>query len=398
MPVTTVQLEGEIGFTLDDAQKGVLDNAEFTLGNLFNDITPYVVSVSMARGKNRDLDRFSAGSLSISLRNETRAFDPLYNASPFYGSVLPRRLVNIYTDGVQQFSGIIEDWNLEYDVSGESVATIQAADAFTILAQQQLTAGTAIGGQTTGARVNAVLNQSSIAWPVAKRQVDTGQSTLGADVFDGNALEYLQTVETSEQGSLFIGKSGDLVFLDRTVTPTSAVGILEFADDGTGIPYNSATVNYGTELLINQVTVTSAAGTAVANNSASQGSYETVAEEIATLVNSVSQLQNIADYIVAQHGDPEYRFETISVRLNDLEPAQVASVLDLEIGDLLQVTFTPNGIGDPIVQLGQVIKLDNSVGIDVHDVTIGVASVQFTALVLDDVVFGKLDSTYVLAF
>lgn len=395
---TTVELEGVIGFTLDDAQKGILDSTSFPLGNLFYDITSYVTGVSISRGKNRDLDRFSAGTLNVELRNDTRAFDPLYTASPFNGSIVPRRLVNVTTDGVRQFTGIIDDWDLAYKVNGDSTASIKGADAFTVLAQQQVASGTAVNGQTSGQRVNTVLSQSNIAWPVAKRVIDTGQSILGADVFDGNALEYLQKVETSEQGNLFMSKNGDVVFQSRNVTPTSAKPVTVFSDNGSGIPYVDAAVNYGTELLTNQAYVSSAVGTAVANNSVSQGLYETVSLDVSTLVNNTTQLQNLADYIVASHGQPEYRFDKIVVSLNGLTPTQKITMLNLELGDLTQIIFTPNKVGSAIVRNGQIIKLDQSIGIDRHSVTIGVASVLYSYLVLSDAEYGKLDSSYVLGF
>jgi hypothetical protein len=62
-----------------------------------------------------------------------------------------------------------------------------------------LTPGTATA-QFSGARVEAVLDMETVDWPTADRDIDTGASELGADVFDGNALSYLQKVEQSEAG------------------------------------------------------------------------------------------------------------------------------------------------------------------------------------------------------
>jgi len=43
-------------FRLDDPIQGVLDNTEFVLGGeLFYDVTNYVTSVSITRGKKREL-------------------------------------------------------------------------------------------------------------------------------------------------------------------------------------------------------------------------------------------------------------------------------------------------------------------------------------------------------
>jgi hypothetical protein len=141
-------------------------------------VTSRVRSLSISRGKNRDLDRFNSGSLSVEFNNTDRAFDPLYTASPFAGNIVPRRDVRVLADGTAQYVGKVTDWNLGYDPSGQSIAELQASDAFTFLAQQVLTPGTA-SVQSSGARVSAVLDMESVDWPTADRVIDTGASTLG---------------------------------------------------------------------------------------------------------------------------------------------------------------------------------------------------------------------------
>jgi hypothetical protein len=109
-------------------------------------------------------------------------------------------------------------------------------------------------------------------------------------------------------------------------------------------------------------------------------------------VNSVPQLQNIADFIVAKFGDPEYRFSGVDLNLDNMTAPNRAAVLGLEIGDIILIKFTPNNLGGAIEQYGQIIRLDHSIEGTRHDMTIGVAALDFTFLVLDDAVFGKLDS------
>jgi len=395
---TVVELGAVEGFILDDPVAGVLDNTTYTLGGtVFKDITSRVITINTTRGKNRDLDRFSAGSLNILASNEDRAFDPNYASSPYAGAIVPRREVRVTVDGVRVITTTIDDWNYGYSPDGSSRAEIVATDDFTLLARQVLTAGTATP-ELSGARVSAVLDMLSVAWPEGKRSIDTGESTLGADVFDGNALQYLQKVSDSEQGLLFIAKNGDLVFRDRLdATPTTAA-LTDFTDDGTGIPFTLTAVNYGSELLYNQAVVTSGELSAQAGNDRSQIAYGVTSVDLDTLVSTEAQLQNIADFLVQKYGDPEYRFETISVNLDTVGGAYKATCLGLEIGDVVSITFTPNGIGDPIEQYGQIIRIAHSVEPLRHDMLISVASLDWTFLVLDDAVFGKLDSNNALAF
>ena len=81
-------------FTLDDATKGVLDNATYKLGgDVLVDVTAKVRSVQVRRGRSRQLERFTAGNANIVLDNRDRAFDPLNTASAYYGSILPGKQV-----------------------------------------------------------------------------------------------------------------------------------------------------------------------------------------------------------------------------------------------------------------------------------------------------------------
>jgi hypothetical protein len=395
---TVVELGNVEGFILDDPVAGVLNNTEYTLGGtVFLDITNRMISVGVSRGKNRDLDRFNAGSLQVLLNNNDRAFDPNYSPSPFFGAIIPRREVRVTVDGERVIETTIDDWNFDYDPDGSSQAEIVATDDFTLLARQVLATGTATP-QLSGARVVEVLDQEDVAWPAEKRNIDAGVSVLGADLIEGNVLSYLQKIADSEQGLLFVGKNGDIVFRDRLdATPTSTT-ITEFKDDGTEIPFTLTAVNFGSELLFNEAIVTSIAGTATANNDRSRIAYGVQAVEVETLVSTQVQLQNIADFLVQKYGDPEYRFETIQVNLDTVGSANKATCLGLEIGDIISIEFTPNNIGDPILQFGQIIRIEHSIDTARHDMSISVASLDWTFLVLDDSVFGKLDSNNALAF
>ena len=384
-------------FRLDDPIKGKLNNVSYRLaGPIWIDISDKVAAVSIKRGKNRELDRYSAASASVSLHNEDRTFDPLNQDSPYVGNIIPRRAIRVSTSGYVQFTGVIEDWNLNYDVGGKSNAVIQAADAFSLLSQQTLTIGTAVQ-QTTGERINAVLNQPTVAWPLADRNIDTGSSVLGTDVFEGNVMAYLQLVEASEQGQLFIAKNGDIRFVNGSVTITSELTSVLFSDDGTGVPYTNAAVNYGTELLFNQVEASSAAGTAISNNTASQTKYGITQASVSTLLAVYSSVETLSQYWVNKYGEPEYRFENLSVNLNGLSGDDQIKVLGIELGDIVQIKFTPNGVGSPIERFGQIINIDHTIDPNRHDINFGVASLQYSFLVLDDTGFGILD-TNALAF
>jgi hypothetical protein len=68
-------------------------------------------------------------------------------------------------------------------------------------------------------------------------------------------------------------------------------------------------------------------------------------------------------------------------------------LLALELGDESVVSFTPNGIGDPISLRYRIIGISHDVGVDRHTMSFNFEQLQFQFFVLDDPVFGKLDNT-----
>jgi hypothetical protein len=385
----TVELGLSKAFTLDDPVAGVIGNDEFVIGGVsFEDVTSRVRSVQISRGKNRDLDRFNAGGLTVTFNNQDRAFDPLFAASPFAGNIVPRREVRVLADGTAAYVGKVTDWNLGYDPSGQSLAELQASDALTFLAQQVLTPGTAVV-QASGARVNAVLDMPTVEWPSGDRDIDTGASILGDDVFEGNVLTYLQKVELSEGGLFFIDKAGRVAFRDRLATPT-VDNVTVFADDGTGIPFAPAAVEYGTEQLFNQVIVTSPQATATANAALSQTRYGILERQIDTLLDDTNQVPDYADFLVGRYAEPEYRFAQLSVDISNLTSGQRSSMYALDMGSVIQVKFTPNGIGPAIERYGLVISIGHDISPDDHVMTVGVGSLQTSLFVIGDPEFGTI--------
>jgi hypothetical protein len=386
----TVELGLSTAFTLDDPVAGVIGSTEFTIGGVqFEDVTSRVRSISISRGKNRDLDRFNSGGLSVEFNNTDRAFDPLYDLSPFAGNIVPRRDVRVLADGTAQYVGKVTDWNLGYDPSGQSIAELEASDAFTFLAQQVLTPGTAVV-QTSGARVNAVLSQPSVDWPLTDRDIDTGASILTDDEFEGNVLQYLQKVELSEGGLLFIDKQGRVAFRDRLSTPTTD-NVTVFSDvAGSGIPFAPAQVEYGSEQLYNQITVSSPAGTATANGPLSQTRYGILERDVQTLLSTVTQVEDYANFLVGRYDEPEYRFARIAVDMDNLSSVQKAEMFALDMGSVIQINFTPNGLGDPIQRYGLVISVAHDISPDSHTMSVGVGSLQTSLFVIGDPVFGTI--------
>jgi hypothetical protein len=388
-------------FILDDPIKGKLNNTEYLLaGVLFFDVTNLVQSVAIQRGKNRQLDQFDSGLANIVFNNNDRTFDPEYALSPYAGQIVPKRQVRISSGGIVQFAGLVDDWNLTYQPNGDSTASAACSDATSSFATQTIATRTN-SVQKSGERINAILDLPEINWPSTLRDVDTGLMTLGADTIadNTNALSYLRLVERSEPGAFFIGKSGNVIFRDRIAAPTSQGVTL--ADDGTGIRYQSLKVQYGSELLANEIVVSSEIT-----------SYEVTAldlESIDTygifnltrtglLINDNGDVDDLADFYANKYSQPEYRFESVEILLDELTDQEQNNLLGLEIGDVVEIKFTPNGIAPAISKYAEIIRIDNSIDLDNHIMSLGFSTLDFALLVLDDAQFGKLDAGNALAF
>jgi hypothetical protein len=384
-------------FILDDPIKGKLDNTSYVLsGVIFYDVTDKVRNYSIRRGKSRQLDNYQTGVASVVFSNNDRAFDPTYAASPFYGQVIPKRELRISTNGVRQATMLIDDWNLDYAPQGDSTALAVASDAFAKLANQTLTGGTATV-QLSGARIKAVLDSADVLWPSDQYAIDPGTIIMGADVqpVDGNVLTYLQTVESSESGRLYVNKSGKVVFNDADGALPVGSTAITLADDGSGIKYTGMQVVYGSELLYNQIVVSSLStvGTAVANAVDSQALYG-----IQTLTRTDLLMDNEADvdamaiHLARQYADPEFRFEAVTINLDEISTAEANQVLNMEIGQLCLIRFTPNNIAPAIEKYAEVIAISDNADVRRHQVTLGFSTLDYVPLILDDIAFGRLDT------
>jgi hypothetical protein len=379
--------------TLDNPVKGKLNDPAYPLGGqIFYDVTDKVKSIATRRGKNRQLDEFDGGLANVVFDNNDRTFDPEYVNSPYYGQIIPKRAIRIFSGGNPVFQGVIDDWNLNYDPGGFSEASAAASDAFTLFNTQTLPAGTATA-QKSGQRVNAILDLPDVDWSTQEREIETGLTTLGADVFsqDTNVLEYLRTVARSEPGNLFIGRDGKVVFTDRNAAPTA--GEVTLSDDGTGIPYQGMKVVYGSELLYNEIVIGSlAAGTVVAQDLASIADYGVLnLTQTGLLMSDPNYVQNLAIYYASKYSQPEYRFESVDIVIDELSDAQQQAILGLEIADFVTIKFTPNGIAPAIEKIAEIIRIDDDITPESHVVSLGFATLDYFLLVLDDPEFGKLD-------
>ena len=384
-------------FQLDDAFYGVLDTAgRGTLGGLtFVDLTSIVESVNITRGRNRQLDQFNSGTATIAFNNQTEVLNPSNTASPYYPYVLPRCPVQILANGIPIYTGLVTDWNLDYDISNKDMMYASCADNFTVLANQALNAVTP-SSESTGTRINTILDLAEISYQGA-RSIDTGSSTLGAFAIDQDTvcLNYLQQVNTSEQGYLFMSANGTLTFKGRSSVLNPVAGAT-FNIDGTGLPYQTLVNQYGDELLYNYIITQSPAGAVQTTSSAdSIALYQAQQYALTNLLNSTtSEVAGLGNYLLGKYQNPVLRFTGLSTQLAALSEANQNIALTLDLTSICSVVknFV---VGTPATETQTLIVSGVS-----HSITPGRHIISYTFestdgnqyLTLDDSIFGTLDN------
>ena len=382
-------------FQLDSATFGLLDTG--TLGGLaYADLTELVEFVSIARGRNRELDQFNAGTATVTFDNASRVLDPLNDASIYYPYVLPRAPIQILADGIPIYTGLVVDWNLDYDISNQDMMYAQCADAFTVLANQSLEAFTP-SAELSSVRVSTVLDRPEIAYQGA-RNIGTGSSTLGAYAVteNTNVLNYLQLVTKSEQGYIYIAADGTLTYKGRSEV-LNPVADASFTANETGINYQTLINQFGDELLYNDIVTESPAGGPFnATDTASQALYQSQQYAATDLLNSTAtEVEQLGQYLLGKYANPVLRFTGVTTQLAALTTAQQTAALTLDLTDIAEVqknyvTGNPPSVTQTLIVSG----VRHTITPQNHIIGFTFESTDQNAyLTLNDEIFGKLEGT-----
>ncbi|HEY7822088.1 MAG TPA: hypothetical protein VIG24_04615 [Acidimicrobiia bacterium] len=339
--MTTVKVEfgRAVLFELDSAEFGVLDTNFLGVGEVLEDVSDRVVSLSVSRDRQDVLEPVRSGQAQVTLRNLDGELDPLNTASAFFPGIEPARSLNIYADNIQVFSGLIEDIDLAYTPGGDAVVDVRASDTLSRLALAEFPpAGLAVGEEDSGTRVSDVLASDARWWPDGTT-IATGDSTLAAGTATGNVLEYLNRVALSEGGTLFVGRAGNLVFRNRLFAVTATPVTL---DETTGVRYEQLVRQSSAESL-RTVAFAERAGTTLERSSAlglERFGFRSL--DLGTLfLRTDDEVNDRLDFELILRAQPNPTVREVQV--SQLRQTNT-DVLGLELGDPVVVDFTPPGV------------------------------------------------------
>jgi hypothetical protein len=110
-----------------------------TTTDVMVDISADYKMFTTTRGRNRELDRFQAGTAQVTLLDTSRKYDPSNAAGPYYPNLKPMRSLQLTGTWLGTtypvFTGFVDSFESEYDgpPSGYAQTTIYATDGFKVL-------------------------------------------------------------------------------------------------------------------------------------------------------------------------------------------------------------------------------------------------------------------------
>jgi hypothetical protein len=404
-------------FVLDDALKGVLDNTSYVLDGTteFASVMDSTVSITAKRGRRDIGDTFSAGTMTFTIQDVDGIFNPFDENSPYYDTAEAKpglapmrqvRLIRYSSTDVPEFlySGYVVNYDYNFALGGLDTVTVYCADQFYLLSQTYLDEFNP-SAETSGARIETVLDLPEVDFPALARDISTGTVNLGhAAAYTvpagTNVLQYIAQInDTAEFGRLFMSREGVLTFQNR-IGNTLSASVADFHDDGTNFKYDGVGISFEADSVINRAVVTGLDGkTATATDTGSIATYFIQTTSITnSLLHEQTSIDDAADYLL--NPEPEPRYTSVATKFLMLTTAQKDTLATLEIGDTITVEKTfPSGAGT--TELAQELSvegiehyLDFSTG---HRVLYSTApTVIVYELILDDLVYGTLDAENVL--
>jgi hypothetical protein len=404
-------------FTLDNVTSGVLDNTFFVLdGNTeYADVMADCTQVNVRRGRRDIGDQFSAGTMTFTIRDVDGIFNPFDDNSPYYDTpqskpgLAPMRKVQLIrydsTDTPEYlFSGYVVNYDYNFALGGLDTVTVYCADQFYLLAQTYMNELN-VTAETSGERIETVLDLPEVDFPALQRNIATGTVNLGhAPAYTvpagTNVLQYITQInETAEFGRVFMSRDGTLTFEERIGT-TLSPSVADFHDDGTEIKFDGLGISFEANEVVNRAVVTGLNGTSrTASNAGSIATYFIQTSSILnSLLHEADEIAAAASYLL--NPTPEPRFTSVETKFLMLTDAQKDTLATVEIGDTIAIEKTfPSGAGT--TELAQDLSVE---GIEHYlDFATGHRVLYSTAptvivyeLILDSLTYGTLDQFNVL--
>ena len=361
---SNVNLTVEIGF----------DSNPFDSSQSFTDISQYVRSINISRGRSNELGQFTAGSCELLLSNADNRFNPTqtthyYDSTNNRSKIQPLKSVKVTAryDSVDYviYYGFLDRIPVSYPARGaDSVVRFTAIDAFKIFQAQtlqsvgwrlgqvgfgELGVSTRLGYndavELTSIRLARLLN--SIGFPSANRDINVGTLNIQQQPLTTNLLTAMRQCETAENAQFFIASDGKATFRNRDykLSNTKAVNVqATFDNSGSNLPYSDVSTSFDTEEVRNVYEWTRNGGiTQYVADADSVARYTAKTNTLTTLNTSDANVLSIIQQKLSETALPIVRIDSLIINPRE-DTALWSKVLSLEFGDRVKVkVLNPNG-------------------------------------------------------
>lgn len=351
---------------------------EMALGNnpgdasyTWTDVSAYLRSFHISRGRQYELNAMQASTCDIVLKNLDRRFEPGYSSSPYYPNIRPmvpvRMSAVLNSNTYILFTGFVERFPQNRTGPSYAETQIQAVDGFELLTNATLP-GATYPSELTGARIGRVLD--AVSWSTSARSIATGQSTITSysflDTDNVVPLAHIQDVELSELGTFFITNDGRAKFQDRrSLGSTNQATFTDQPSVDTGdIGYSDIVVSYDKDYIYNSWSGTRSGGvTQTAINTASISQYFLRTQSRTPLLTADGDVLTQMEYLAALYAQPNLRVESITVIPGNSNAAWLQA-LSRDLTDRISVLEHPPGGGTTLVQDSYIQQIDLTVPTD----------------------------------
>lgn len=285
------------------------------------DITSDLISGTIVRGRQNQLDQYQAGTAEVLLDNDDRKFDPTYASSPLNGYIRPMTRIQLRDTygGITYplFTGSADRWTQNREGPHRGTTSLSATDGFKNLERAQL-------GDSVW--VNEMASAGPIAW---WRFDDLAGSTALVDTVGGRSATIVGTPELGVDG-LVTKDPSDAITIDATT-------------EGAYTPLPAAPFITAAPLSLAVIVKTTDAGNNVLRLMSNSG--QTVADLALSGTNAYFQMKNTSGTSTAA---------VAAGAINDGSPHLIVGVFDetktvtVYVDGVATVGSTMSGTIDPI--------------------------------------------------
>lgn len=389
-----VDVRVEVDSPLDALDFAVWDSSLWDVGTwgtadpLWADLSPFVESVTINRGRDRWQDRFAAGVAAFNLDNTTGVFSPtttepetdwgrweigqwdaaqwgnrVADESPWYLPWRPGRRIRVVAvpdpdddpndpaAKVPLFTGTIDSIADEFNEGGYWVrSVVVAADSLADLAQNDPPAlETPTGVESTDDRIRSALARfGQIGW-TGETDIDVGFHSMQSSHLAQSTLEECQRAAEAEGGAFYALADGTLVFRNRdwlSEAPRSVAVQAWIGYPAANAPPGAvlahvidATTSWELARIRNHVALARAGGTVVdAEDAESIALYgRRTHRRLDYQNNAQSQIEFLAARMLSALKANRLRVDSVTVAAVADDPEHSRILWDTQIGDLVAV-------------------------------------------------------------